>query len=69
MTLQELLAAKKPNKPVCDIDSFKTVDDSDGKVVMYKTDPLALVPEGKLIHLNKMIVKIADFGLGFPLMH
>jgi hypothetical protein len=36
----------------------------DGTAIIYVPRPLELVPEGKLLSLDKMIVKISDFGLG-----
>jgi hypothetical protein len=64
ITIQELLAVEKPNKQYSDPEAYKMQDDSNGRVAIYRTNPLALVPEGQVMDLQKMIVKIADFGKG-----
>lgn len=62
--VQELLAAEKSNKRYLDPEAYKIQDDLNEKVVIYGTDPLALVSEGQAMDIKKMTVKIADFGKG-----
>jgi hypothetical protein len=64
ITISDILTAEKGKYEGESKDSYKIYEDAEGKVAIYHEQPLDLVPEGKLMDLDNMIVKIADFGQG-----
>lgn len=64
ITVQELIDVEKQNKQCLDPEDYKIKDDNNGKIAIYGTNAIALVPEGEAMDLKKLIVKISDFGKG-----
>jgi hypothetical protein len=62
--VRELLVAEKSEDRYKDLNEGLAYEDPNGIWVIYSSRPVIVVADEEPVDLNKMIVKIADFGKG-----